>query len=172
MSTAICARWTMVGHHVCHGGYNSVQSENGVVTGGFHRRTFAKGIARRITDWMDWMMPAGRWDVEHNHLHHYQVRTVVTPRTRLRNHELARRGFESCYFSAATSAARGPRSETFSRLTFPPRRFVRARRQLGESADPGAWSARPLRTGNLPMSSATARSSALLSAQGRRRPTS
>ena len=26
MSTAICARWTMVGHHVCHGGYNSVQS--------------------------------------------------------------------------------------------------------------------------------------------------
>ena len=58
LSTAICARWTMVGHHVCHGGYNSVQSENGVVTGRFHRRTFAKGIARRITDWMDWMTAA------------------------------------------------------------------------------------------------------------------
>ena len=76
MSTAICARWTMVGHHVCHGGYNTAQSENGVVTGRFHRRTFAKGLARRITDWMDWMMPEA-WDVEHNHLHHYQVRLAI-----------------------------------------------------------------------------------------------
>ena len=78
MSTAICARWTMVGHHVCHGGYNTAQSENGVVTGRFHRRTFAKGVARRISDWMDWMMPEA-WDVEHNHLHHYQVRTLPSP---------------------------------------------------------------------------------------------
>ena len=76
MSTAICARWTMVGHHVCHGGYNTAQSEGGVVTGRFHRRTFAKGVARRISDWMDWMMPEA-WDVEHNHLHHYQVRLVL-----------------------------------------------------------------------------------------------
>ena len=76
MSTAICARWTMVGHHVCHGGYNTAQSEGGVVTGRFHRRTFAKGLARRITDWMDWMMPEA-WDVEHNHLHHYQVRLAI-----------------------------------------------------------------------------------------------
>ena len=104
MSTAICARWTMVGHHVCHGGYNSVQSESGVVTGRFHRRTFAKGIARRITDWMDWMMPEA-WDVEHNHLHHYQVRTVVDPEDRPpAQSRAARRGFESCYFFAATSA--------------------------------------------------------------------
>ena len=78
MSTSICARWTMVGHHVCHGGYNTAQSENGVVTGRFHRRTFAKGVARRISDWMDWMMPEA-WDVEHNHLHHYQVRTTPSP---------------------------------------------------------------------------------------------
>ena len=78
MSTAICARWTMVGHHVCHGGYNTAQSENGVVTGRFHRRTFAKGVARRLSDWMDWMMPEA-WDVEHNHLHHYQVRTTPSP---------------------------------------------------------------------------------------------
>ena len=75
MSTAICARWTMVGHHVCHGGYNSAQSEGGKVTGRFHRRTFAKGVMRRISDWMDWMMPEA-WDVEHNHLHHYQVSTI------------------------------------------------------------------------------------------------
>ena len=79
MSTAICARWTMVGHHVCHGGYNTAQSENGKVTGRFHRRTFAKGIARRISDWMDWMLPEA-WDVEHNHLHHYQVRATSAPR--------------------------------------------------------------------------------------------
>ena len=80
MSTAICARWTMVGHHVCHGGYNTAQSEGGVVTGRFHRRTFAKCVARRITDWMDWMMPEA-WDVEHNHLHHYQVRTLPSTRS-------------------------------------------------------------------------------------------
>ena len=78
ISTAICARWTMVGHHVCHGGYNTAQSENGVVTGRFHRRTFAKGVARRITDWMDWMMPEA-WDVEHNHLHHYQLGEAADP---------------------------------------------------------------------------------------------
>lgn len=23
ISTAICMRWTMIGHHVCHGGYNA-----------------------------------------------------------------------------------------------------------------------------------------------------
>jgi len=23
LSTAICMRWTMIGHHVCHGGYNA-----------------------------------------------------------------------------------------------------------------------------------------------------
>ena len=111
MSTAICARWTMVGHHVCHGGYNSVQSEKGVVTGRFHRRTFAKGIARRITDWMDWMMPEA-WDVEHNHLHHYQVRTPVDPedphppRAPPARPRPASRPFESCFFFAARSAPR------------------------------------------------------------------
>merc|ERR1712216_508755 len=57
MSTAICARWTMVGHHTCHGGYNAAQSTNGEVTGRFHRRKFARGLWRRCTDWMDWMLP-------------------------------------------------------------------------------------------------------------------
>ena len=23
LSTAICVRWTMIGHHVCHGGYSA-----------------------------------------------------------------------------------------------------------------------------------------------------
>ena len=91
MSTAICARWTMVGHHVCHGGYNTAQSENGVVTGRFHRRTFAKGVARRISDWMDWMMPEA-WDLEHNHLHHYQLGEAADPDLVERNMKPLRTG--------------------------------------------------------------------------------
>ena len=72
ISTAIMARWTMIGHHVCHGGYNSLQSDDGKVTGLFHRRTFALGPQRRILDWLDWMLPEA-WDVEHNNLHHYKL---------------------------------------------------------------------------------------------------
>ena len=104
---------------------------------------------------MDWMMPEA-WDVEHNHLHHYQVRTVVDPEDRPAQSRAARRGFESCYFFAATSAisACSPRSETFSRLTFPPLAFsLPSLPQLGESADPDLVerNMKPLRTGNLPM---------------------
>merc|ERR1711990_279857 len=57
MSTAICARWTMVGHHVCHGGYNAAMTEGNEIKGRFHRRKFARGPWNRIIDWMDWMMP-------------------------------------------------------------------------------------------------------------------
>ena len=56
MSTAICARWTMVGHHVCHGGYNAAMTEGNEIKGRFHRRKFARGPWNRIIDWMDWMM--------------------------------------------------------------------------------------------------------------------
>ena len=53
LSTAICMRWTMIGHHVCHGGYNAqVGIENR-----FHRATFARGPVRRFMDWCDWMLP-------------------------------------------------------------------------------------------------------------------
>lgn len=72
MSTAIVARWTMVGHHVCHGGYNAQQSEAGVITGRFHRRSFALGLRKRVVDWLDWMKPEA-WDVEHNNMHHYKL---------------------------------------------------------------------------------------------------
>mmetsp|Transcript_34207 Transcript_34207/g.87475 ORF Transcript_34207/g.87475 Transcript_34207/m.87475 type:complete len:490 (-) Transcript_34207:224-1693(-) len=72
ISTAIMGRWTMVGHHVCHGGYNAQQSENGKITGRFHRRSFALGLKRRMYDWLDWMKPEA-WDVEHNNLHHYKL---------------------------------------------------------------------------------------------------
>jgi hypothetical protein len=67
LSTAIFARWTMVGHHVSHGGYNSQQNGQR-----FHRSSFAKGPINRVLDWLDWMLPEA-WDVEHNNLHHYKL---------------------------------------------------------------------------------------------------
>lgn len=67
LSTGIFARWTMVGHHVSHGGYN--QQQNGKR---FHRSTFGKGFLARCVDWLDWMLPEA-WDVEHNNLHHYKL---------------------------------------------------------------------------------------------------
>jgi len=67
MSTGIFCRWTMVGHHVSHGGYNSQQQGQR-----FHRSTFGKGPIARAFDWLDWMLPEA-WDVEHNNLHHYKL---------------------------------------------------------------------------------------------------
>ena len=67
LSCGIFARWTMVGHHVSHGGYNQQQ-----VGKRFHRSTFGKGFMARATDWLDWMLPEA-WDVEHNNLHHYKL---------------------------------------------------------------------------------------------------
>jgi hypothetical protein len=53
ISTAICMRWTMIGHHVCHGGYNAQVG----IDNRFHRATFARGPVRRFMDWCDWMLP-------------------------------------------------------------------------------------------------------------------
>lgn len=86
MSTAVMARWTMVGHHVCHGGYNAQQSEDGKITGRFHRRSFALGLQKRMTDWLDWMLPEA-WDVEHNNLHHYKLGETGDPDLLERNLE-------------------------------------------------------------------------------------
>ena len=91
MSTAICARWTMVGHHVCHGGYNAAMTEGNEIKGKFHRRKFARGPWNRIVDWMDWMMPEA-WDVEHNHLHHYQLGEDADPDLVERNMKTTREG--------------------------------------------------------------------------------
>jgi fatty acid desaturase len=91
MSTAICARWTMVGHHVCHGGYNAAMTEGNEIKGRFHRRKFARGPWNRIIDWMDWMMPEA-WDVEHNHLHHYQLGEDADPDLVERNMKTTREG--------------------------------------------------------------------------------
>jgi len=63
------ARWTMVGHHVSHGGYNNVFSKQSR----FQRFRFAVGsVFNRLRDWPDWMLPEA-WDIEHNHYHHYSL---------------------------------------------------------------------------------------------------
>jgi len=61
-------RWTMIGHHVCHGGYNAQVG----IGDRFHRSTFARGPVARFVDWCDWMLPEA-WDVEHNFHHHYEL---------------------------------------------------------------------------------------------------
>jgi fatty acid desaturase len=58
ISTATFARWSMVAHHVSHGGYERWRP----------RRTFARGI-RRFWDWFDWIQPEA-WSHEHNKMHH------------------------------------------------------------------------------------------------------
>ena len=50
-------RWTMIGHHVCHGGYN--KQDDG--TGRFTSHGFAIGsLKARVRDWLDWMLPEVR----------------------------------------------------------------------------------------------------------------
>ena len=63
------ARWTMIGHHVGHRGYDRV--------GGPAGKAFGEG-ARRLIDWFDWLVPAA-WKHEHNVLHHYRLNEARDP---------------------------------------------------------------------------------------------
>ena len=52
-NSGITARWTMVAHHTCHGGYDKCDS-----TGHYNRNRFAIGSTiRRAADWFEWMLP-------------------------------------------------------------------------------------------------------------------
>jgi fatty acid desaturase len=62
----------MIGHHICHGGYDYRKD------GSLNRFKFAAGAWRRAVDWFDWMLPEA-WNVEHNHLHHYQLGELGDP---------------------------------------------------------------------------------------------
>lgn len=85
LSTWTCTRWTMIGHHICHGGYNR-QDETGRFTSG----GFALGsVYRRARDWFDWMLPEA-WNVEHNNLHHFRLGESGDPDLVERNLELMR----------------------------------------------------------------------------------
>jgi len=77
------SRWTMIGHHSCHGGYNRTDK-----TGRYSSRGFAVGsLWQRITDWFDWMLPEA-WGVEHNQLHHFRLGEVEDPDLMERNVEI------------------------------------------------------------------------------------
>jgi hypothetical protein len=73
LSTSICARWTMVGHHVVplllYCCFTAVLLQVGTKDR-FHRSRFTKGPVRRFIDWCEWILPEA-WDVEHNYMYHY-----------------------------------------------------------------------------------------------------
>ena len=90
LSTWTCTRWTMIGHHICHGGYNRQDDRRVGGSGRFTSAGFAVGSAwRRARDWLDWMLPEA-WNVEHNNLHHYRLGESGDPDLVERNLELMR----------------------------------------------------------------------------------
>jgi len=73
ISLARVMSWTIIGHHISHGGYDRVHNlAPGVLPSQYKRGIFAKGLLRRCIDWLDWMLPEA-WDQEHNKLHHYHL---------------------------------------------------------------------------------------------------
>lgn len=75
LSTWTLTRWTMIAHHVCHGGYDKCHPNKKR----WNRFVFALGSPwRRICDWLDWMLPEA-WNVEHNNRHHYCLSEIDDP---------------------------------------------------------------------------------------------
>jgi fatty acid desaturase len=69
------SRWTMIAHHVCHGGYEKCHPNKSR----WSRFKFGVGsLWRRFNDWFDWMMPEA-WNVEHNTRHHYNLSEIHDP---------------------------------------------------------------------------------------------
>merc|ERR1719424_1287738 len=74
MSCGTMSRWTIIGHHVCHGGFDKVDT-----TKRYNRFTFAVGsVTKRAKDWLDWMLVEA-WNMEHNQLHHYHLGEMEDP---------------------------------------------------------------------------------------------
>jgi len=73
MSVGTMTRWTIIGHHVCHGGFDKCSE------GKYNRFKFAVGsVVRRVKDWLDWMLVEA-WNMEHNQLHHYHLGEETDP---------------------------------------------------------------------------------------------
>jgi fatty acid desaturase len=68
------ARWTIVAHHVSHRGLDRVPG----APSRYKSKLFARGLRRRVVDWLDWVDPEA-WDYEHNVLHHYRVGERADP---------------------------------------------------------------------------------------------
>jgi len=73
LSMGVMTRWTIVAHHVCHGGFDKCSN------GEYNRFKFGVGsLYRRVCDWLDWMLVEA-WNVEHNQLHHYHLGEDLDP---------------------------------------------------------------------------------------------
>jgi fatty acid desaturase len=84
LSLGIMVRWTCIGHHVCHGGFDKCSK------GEYSRFKFGVGsLYRRCVDWLDWMLVEA-WNTEHNQLHHYHLGESGDPDLVERNLELIR----------------------------------------------------------------------------------
>eukprot|EP00128_Syssomonas_multiformis_P008405 Colp12_sorted_trinity150504_noHs@31416 len=71
LSVYTTTRWTIIGHHVCHGGYDKCNDPT------YKRGKF--GLKwRRFVDWFDWFLVEA-WNIEHNKYHHYQLNEVGDP---------------------------------------------------------------------------------------------
>ena len=73
LSLGIMTRWAIIGHHICHGGFDKCSK------GEYSRFKFGVGsIYRRCVDWLDWMLVEA-WNVEHNQMHHYCLGEDLDP---------------------------------------------------------------------------------------------
>lgn len=88
ISTGRSMAWAIVGHHTMHGGYTSLAND-GMLSSKWRRGSFATGMAGRLRDWLDWMMPEA-WNLEHNKLHHYQLSEDGDPDVVERNFQAVR----------------------------------------------------------------------------------
>jgi fatty acid desaturase len=70
---ALTGMWTIVSHHVLHGGYDNVPR----IPKRYLSNVFASGI-RRYVDWIDWIYPPA-WQYEHNVLHHFYTNEKLDP---------------------------------------------------------------------------------------------
>ena len=110
-------RWTIVAHHVCHGGFDRVD------TGGrYNRFSFGVGsLWRRCVDWLDWMLVEA-WNAEHNQLHHYHLGESGDPDLVERNLRIVRDA-PAWTLPLKCAAAFGGALIAFSRTSRPPLGF-------------------------------------------------
>jgi fatty acid desaturase len=64
--------WTIIAHHASHGGLDKTNLTK------YHRKTFGKGLLRRMLDWPDLFLPEA-WSIEHNKYHHYYLNEKQDP---------------------------------------------------------------------------------------------